>query len=117
MKVRDVMTEDVVAVGPQTSLAEAHRLLGEWRISGLPVVRSDGRVLGVVTATETAGATGAVNAGEAVRGRAVVVDEHASVSEAARLIVDRGAKPLPVVADGELVGIVTATDLLRAIAA
>src|SRR5437667_10449314 len=48
MKVRDVMTKDVLIVAPETPLKEVARLLVEKRVSGLPVV-SAGKVLGVIS--------------------------------------------------------------------
>jgi CBS domain-containing protein len=138
MKVRDVMTEDVVTVSPQTPLKEVARLLGEWRISGVPVVGSEGNVLGVVSESDilwkeevgrrrrlewlrALDARGrlkcaAVNAGDAMTSPAVMIDEGAFVSDAARLMLDRGVKRLVVLASGRLVGIVTRADLIRAFA-
>ena len=49
MLVEDVMTRQVVAVPPGEPLAEVARLLAERRVSGVPVVAGDGRVLGVVS--------------------------------------------------------------------
>lgn len=138
MKVRDVMSEDVVTVGPQTSLKEVARLLTEWRISGAPVVGIDGHVLGVVSesdilwkqepgrrrrlewlrAIDDRGRLkcSAVNAGEAMTSPPVMIDQDALVADAARLMLERSVKRLPVVSKGELVGIVTRSDLIRAFA-
>ena len=49
MKVKDVMTKDVVTVEPRTSLKDVARLLVERRVSGVPVVEVDGTVVGVVS--------------------------------------------------------------------
>lgn len=49
---RDVMTEDVITVTPETSLREVASLLASEHISGVPVVKSDGSVAGVVSATD-----------------------------------------------------------------
>ena len=49
MNVADVMTRDVLSVAPQTPLREVARLLGERRISGVPVVDEAGTCLGVVS--------------------------------------------------------------------
>lgn len=49
MNVADVMTHDVVTVEPGASLEEAARLLAANRVSGLPVVTSEGAVLGIVS--------------------------------------------------------------------
>ncbi len=48
-KVRDIMTRDIVKVGPETSVSEIALLMSERRISGVPVVDEQGGVLGVVT--------------------------------------------------------------------
>ena len=49
MKAGDVMTMGAATVGPEATLAEAARLLIEHHISGLPVIDSDGRLIGLVT--------------------------------------------------------------------
>ena len=48
MKVRDVMTKDVISVTPKTSLKEVARVLVQTRVSGLPVVAAD-KVVGVIS--------------------------------------------------------------------
>jgi CBS domain-containing protein len=50
--VRDLMTADVVSVSPETPLKEAARLMAEHRVSALPVVDRDGRLLGVVSESD-----------------------------------------------------------------
>jgi CBS domain-containing protein len=47
--VRDLMTADVVTVTPGTSVRDAARLLLEQRISGLPVIDQENRLVGIVT--------------------------------------------------------------------
>ena len=49
MQVRDVMTTRVITVGPDTEVAEIARCLLENRISAVPVVETDGRLVGVVS--------------------------------------------------------------------
>ena len=49
MNVKDVMTSDVVTVRPETSLKDVAAILTERRISGLPVVDEEGRLVGIVT--------------------------------------------------------------------
>lgn len=46
---RAVMKRDLVSVGPDTSLGDAIRLLMKHRVSGLPVVDVEGRLLGLIT--------------------------------------------------------------------
>lgn len=51
IKVRDLMTEDVISVEPYTSLRDLVALLRDEQVSGVPVV-SGGKVVGVVSATD-----------------------------------------------------------------
>ncbi|MCS7051906.1 MAG: CBS domain-containing protein [Thermomicrobium sp.] len=49
LRVAALMTRDVVAVGPDTSIGEIARLLWEHAISGVPVIDGQRRVIGIVT--------------------------------------------------------------------
>jgi CBS domain-containing protein len=49
MKVKDVMTRDVLTVRPDTHVTAVARLLREHAISGMPVVDSEGTVVGLIT--------------------------------------------------------------------
>lgn len=142
MTVRDVMTRTVISVTPETPLKDVARLLVEQGISGIPVVGPDGAVLGVVSEAdflvkeqgadavhhrafarllgETAetraqlAKVAAATAGEAMTTPAVTIAATRPLAEAAAVMVDRQINRLPVIEGGELVGIVTRADLLRA---
>ncbi|WP_448604771.1 CBS domain-containing protein [Thermoleptolyngbya sp.] len=47
--VADVMTPDPIVVHPETPLNEAIKLIAERRVSGLPVVDADGKLVGVLS--------------------------------------------------------------------
>jgi CBS domain-containing protein len=47
--VRDIMTREVIKVGPEANVGSVARIMSEARVSGLPVVDGDERVLGVIT--------------------------------------------------------------------
>ena len=49
MRVKDLMTKDVLTVRPSMPLKEAAAMLAEHRISGLPVIDDERRVLGVLS--------------------------------------------------------------------
>ena len=140
MKVKDVMTSDVVSVRPETSLKEVARLLVERKISGVPVVAEDGTVVGVVSEgdilfkergpfeskrmlswflephdLEAQLKFEARTAAEAMTAPAKTIPGWHSVSGAAAQMIDEGVNRLPVVDNaGKLVGIVTRADLVRA---
>jgi CBS domain-containing protein len=138
--VRDVMTTEVVAVQPWTPFREIVARLAEHRISAVPVLDADGRVLGVVTEADLLlkqehpdpelnvplawsrrrrlerEKAAAVVAGKLMTTPAVTVPPTATVTvtEAARRLHAAGVKRLPVVdEEGRLVGIVSRADLLK----
>ena len=49
MLAKDIMTRDVITVGPKATVREIAEILVEHKISGLPVVDGEGRVLGMVS--------------------------------------------------------------------
>jgi CBS domain-containing protein len=131
MRVREVLTTDVVTVTPATPLRSVAELLLRNHISGVPVVDELGKVLGVVSEADIvwkeAAADGgrpvrtwlakleARTAGEAMTSPAITVGADYRVADAARLMSRRGVNRLPVVDDeGTLTGIVTRADLVRA---
>lgn len=52
MLIREIMAKNIITVSPDTSLREAGKILKEKRISGIPVVERDGRLVGVITITD-----------------------------------------------------------------
>ena len=49
MNASDVMTREILSVGPDTTVAEAIRTMLDHRISGLPVIDEAGRLVGILT--------------------------------------------------------------------
>ncbi|MGW5013101.1 CBS domain-containing protein [Micromonospora chalcea] len=137
-QVADVMTRDVAAVTEQTPYREIVDVLVRKRISGVPVVDSFHRVLGVISEAdllhkvERAGhpderrvfegrrrrtareKADALVAGDLMTAPAVTTHERASLAATARLMDREAVKRVPVLDDlGRLSGIVTRGDLLR----
>jgi predicted transcriptional regulator len=50
--IADIMTPDPIVVNPQTPLNEAIKILAENRISGLPVIDANGKLVGVISETD-----------------------------------------------------------------
>ncbi|MFF6793653.1 CBS domain-containing protein [Streptomyces filamentosus] len=130
--VGDVMTHTAVAIGRDAPYKEIVVLMDEWKVSALPVLEGEGRVVGVVSEAdllpkeafrdtepgpgsdeETAKAV-AVRAGDLMSSPAVTVHAGASLAEAARIMARRRVKRLPVVNEiGMLEGVVSRSDLLK----
>lgn len=136
MKVRELMTKNVVSVRPDTPLREAAALLVKHRVSGLPVVNGTG-VVGVLSEADIVAKTSggsehggllswlfdpepreqkvnARSAGEAMSAPPITIAPTRPVHEAARKMISEGVNRLPVVEDGKLVGILTRADIVRA---
>jgi CBS domain-containing protein len=133
--VEDVMTKTVVVVSESTPFKEMVELMDEFRVSALPVLDGDRRVIGIVSEAdlllkeerpdgrdvfvgrrrriERCKAEGLV-AAEIMSKPAIVTVPTASLSQTAQLMHREGVKRLPVVdADARLLGIVSRADLLR----
>lgn len=48
MRVKDIMTTDVISVSPETEIVQAARIMLEKRINGLPVLDAKGKVVGII---------------------------------------------------------------------
>jgi CBS domain-containing protein len=138
LTVRDVMTTNVAAVGPEATLKQVAELMVDRGVSGVPVVDADHRILGIVSeadivvkaVTRPAGGVilallsgreiaderrlNATTAYEAMTEPAVTIAADRTLAEAARVLMDARVNRLPVAVNGRLVGILTRGDLVRA---
>ena len=137
MRVRDLMTTNILTVGPEASLKEAARRMLEGEISGLPVVNDDGDLVGIITeadfmATEAdrrvTRRAGLLRlfvrdaeipsherlVGDVMTADVKVIGPESDHAEAARLMEKEGIKRIPVVADGQLIGLIARADMLKA---
>lgn len=118
MKAKDIMTKAVVTTTREATVKELEELLVKHNISGVPVVDSAGRVVGIVTEADVLRAGGASEYVSALMSTSVVsVSEDTSVGQVARILTDHRIKRVPVLApDGSLLGIVSRADVVRAFA-
>lgn len=144
MKAADIMTGQVVTIGADAPITKAVELMLQNHISGLPVVDSQNRVVGMVTEgdflrrTETGtevrrlrwvefllgpgrGAkeyvrTHARLVAEVMTSEVVCVTEGTPVAEVVRFMEKRRIKRVPVVRHRKIVGIISRANLLRALA-
>lgn len=134
--VSDVMTHTVAAIGRGARFKEIVQMMQEWKVSALPVMEGEGRVVGVVSEADLLpkeefrdsdpdrytqlrrlsdlAKAGAVTAGELMTSPALTVHANATLAQAARTMAHEKVKRLPVVDDlGMLQGIVSRADLLK----
>jgi CBS domain-containing protein len=135
LKVKDLMTREVLTLAPNTTVREAAEILSTEHVSGAPVVRL-GTVVGMVSSADLLEFIAALPADpEAVSGGLDhgILDDHtveeamtrgpiktialdAPASTAAEMMNAEGIHRLPVLDNGKLVGIISTTDLVKAIA-
>jgi len=118
MNVADVMTprEAVVTVSIPGTRDDALAYLQEGEFSAVPVLKEGTeRYRGLVSRDDLIENPDEDQLAMLMR-EAPTVGESASLTDVARLVVEDGARRVPVVEDGELLGIVTVTDVIRAIA-
>jgi CBS domain-containing protein len=143
MKVADVMTRGVISITPESSVTKAARMMLLYDISGLPVIDSSGRLVGIVTegdflrraeigtephrkrwvallvdigplAEEYAHSHGR-KVEEVMTRDVVTVTEDASLEEVARLMERHRIKRVPVLRDAEVIGVVSRANFLHAL--
>lgn len=132
MQVREIMTRDVVTVGPDTSTKYAAELMVERGFAALPVIDTEDLLVGIVAEADVlrdrlppdprlhmrrAPDSVSTPPPRLVRGVMTAdvrsVTALADIADVARLLVDERLRSLPVVDNGRLVGIVSRRDLLR----
>ena len=142
MKARDVMTRNVISIGPDATVLQAARLMLQHHISGLPVVDATGVLVGILsegdflrrreTATQRRRSrwleflmgpgkiaseythSHGKKVSEVMTDEVQTVDEDADLETVVELMERRRIKRVPVTHDGRMTGIVTRSNLMHA---
>ena len=118
VKVRDIMSVDLKTVSPETSLPDIMNLMFREKHRGYPVI-VDGKLAGIVTISDVQKVPEEkrenTTVGEIMVKSIYVIEPNADAAEAMKKMMERQIRRLPVMEDGRLVGIVSRSDLLRAI--
>lgn len=113
---RQLMSSPVKSVTRKTTIADVRETLTRYNINALPVL-DRGRVIGIVTrqVADKAAHHGLANlpASEYMSGEFTVVTPDTPIASVQELIVEHNQRFVPVIDEGQLVGAITRTDLLR----
>lgn len=115
MQIFNLMTRDPITIEQHDRLSTAKAIMTAGNFRRLPVV-DEGRLVGIVTERDLHKYSGFLESTKvtaAMRTSLVTVTPYDSVEEAALLMLKHKIGGLPVVDEGQLVGIVTTTDLLK----
>ena len=115
VKARDIMAREIVTVGSDMLVEDAAKLLAYHNISGMPVEDPDGKVVGIVSEADVIGHIGAI-VSDVMTEDVVSVGEDATVEEIATLLAKHRIKRVPVMSNGAIRGMVSRSDIVRAIA-
>ena len=138
LKVKDIMTKDIITVTPDTEVVKAAKILLEKRINGLPVVDDSGKLVGILCQSDLIAQQKSIPIPSlftlldgfmpltimkridkevekiaAIIPKPVTVDPDADIEDVARLMVDKNYHTLPVLDGGKVVGIVGKEDILK----
>jgi CBS domain-containing protein len=144
MKAMDVMVRDVVTVKPDDSVSDVVKLLAEHDVSALPVVSADGQVVGMISEADlmrrpeigtekhrpwwieaiTPAATLAEDfakshgqhVDEIMSRHVISASEDTSLGDIATLLERHRIKRIPILRDSKLVGVVSQSNLIQALA-
>jgi CBS domain-containing protein len=123
------MASNVISVRGDDTLSEAIRLLADSHVSGLPVVDSAGRVIGVVSSSDILQAEAETTelselrrlraetlVEEVMTRKPLLISPEADLREAAQQMLYAEVHRLFVEAEGTLVGVISQSDIVRAVA-
>ncbi|MCA9956877.1 MAG: CBS domain-containing protein [Anaerolineales bacterium] len=128
MLVKSRMSQPVITVPPEMSLPDCLKLMQREHIRRTPVVEN-GRLIGIVSDKDLLNASPSdatslsvweitylvnkIKVKDVMTKKVLTVEEDMPIEEAARIMVDNKVGGLPVVKNGELVGLITETDLFK----
>jgi acetoin utilization protein AcuB len=131
MFVREKMTANPVTIHPEATVPEALALMGEKRVRRLPVLDAHGKLVGMVSEKDLLYASPSpsttlssweipsilakLKLEKIMTKKVVTIHEDMPIEEAARIMADQKIGGLPVLREGALVGIITETDIFRAL--
>jgi len=118
-KVRDIMTKYVIKSGKESTIYDLAKLMDQNRI-GCIVIAEDDKPIGIVTERDIIVKCLAkelnpreVKAKDIMSSPAITIEPDVEMLEAAKVMVSRMIRRLPVVENNKLVGIVTTSDMIR----
>ncbi|WP_078427910.1 CBS domain-containing protein [Alkalihalobacterium alkalinitrilicum] len=113
---QNIMTTNIASVSPQQTVQEAAKLMKELNVGSIPVVES-GQVTGIITdrditlRTTASGVDSHTSVSQCMTNHVVTANSTMDVHEAAELMAQQQIRRLPVVDNGQLVGMVAIGDL------
>lgn len=120
MKLREIMSQNVVRIGTEEPVEVAARMLAHYNIGAMPVCGADGKICGILTDRDivmrciAAGkAPGTTKVKDVMTAGVLTAQSNMDAAQAAAIMGKQQVRRLPVVDNGKLCGMVALADLVR----
>lgn len=115
---KDIMSHPVKSLTPDTTIEEAGRLMYRYGHSGYPIVE-DGKLVGLITRRDLDKGNhhglGHAPVKAYMTTNVVTINANTTLEDMQKLIIDRNIGRLPIIEKGEIIGIVTRTNIIEMI--
>ncbi len=115
--ISEIMEENVITLNEKDSIKEALDIMIRESVGGIPITDEESRVKAIVSERDfiflIAGVMTGKTVNEYMSKEVVTAPPYMTVGEAARSMVTNGFRRLPIIRDNVLIGIITASDILR----
>jgi CBS domain-containing protein len=115
--IREIMKKDVVSLGVNDTISNAIKTMVERNIGGIPIVDDDNAVVGIVSERDFVQTVADIITSRSIKeymsNKVVTASPDISIGEATRIMINKGFRRVPIVKEDVLLGIVTASDIMR----
>lgn len=115
--IRDIMSRDVISVRNTSAIDEVVREMREKNVGGFPVINAEYQVVGIIEerdlVRQIAGTVTGELVGDKMTTNPITITPGTTITDTNRFMIANDIRRLPVVSEGELVGLITTTDILR----
>lgn len=118
--VREIMEENVISLSEKSSLKDALHTMIDKKIGGVPIVDDDERVRAIISEQDFVWLLSGITTGSTVeewmtREVVSITPDH-PIGEVTNSMITHGFRRFPIIRDGVLLGVITASDVLRYLA-
>jgi CBS domain-containing protein len=118
LRAQDIMIQDVHITSPNDRVAAAKLKMMRCNVGGLPVVNGQ-KLVGIITHRDILLAGGealSLKVDDLMSKDPIVADEDTPIMDITKIMAEKGYQRIPVVQNGNLIGLITQSSLIRALA-
>jgi len=117
MNVSDIMISPVVVTQNNKSLKHVRDLIERKKINAIPVLSMEGEIEGIITASDIAQESDHTKTvSEVMTTKSYVISKNSGVQDAAKMMRKHDVHHLVVMAEGQVIGILSAMDFVKLVA-